>query len=84
MLSREPIATVQRGQRERGRMMDSWRGRREMQTLRKLPNARPKRTAKMATSRVRCCLRYHCTEPAPVMDQLILHQGYNDLRGEQA
>jgi len=74
----------QRGQRERGRMIDSWRGRREMQTLRKLPNARPKRTAKMATSRVRCCLRYHCTEPAPVMDQLILHQGYNDLRGEQA
>jgi hypothetical protein len=31
--------------------MDSWRGRREMQTLRKLPKARPKSTAKMATSR---------------------------------
>lgn len=52
MLSPAPMGAAQRGQRERGRMMDSWRGRREMQTLRKLPKARPKRTTKMETIEV--------------------------------
>jgi hypothetical protein len=47
MLSLERIIAPQRGQCERGWTMDSWRGRREMQTLRKLPKARPKTAAKM-------------------------------------
>jgi hypothetical protein len=37
-----------RGQRERGATIDSCRGRRVMQTLRKLPKASPKSTEKMA------------------------------------
>jgi hypothetical protein len=40
MLSLERIIAPQRGQCERGWTMDSWRGRREMQTLRKLPKAK--------------------------------------------
>jgi hypothetical protein len=50
MLSLDRIIVPQRGQWERGRTMDSWRGRREMQTLRQLPKAKPKTAAKMALS----------------------------------
>jgi hypothetical protein len=53
MLSVERIAAPQRGQRERGRTIDSWPGSRAMQTLRKLPKASPNSTVKMAISRVR-------------------------------
>jgi hypothetical protein len=48
MLSPERIIAPQRGQWERGRTMDSWRGRREMHTLRKLPKASPKTAAERA------------------------------------
>jgi len=51
MLSRFSIGVRQCGQRERGATTDSCRGRREMQTLRKLPKASPARTAKMEMSR---------------------------------
>ena len=50
MLSAGRMETPQRGHRERGWMRDSWRGRREMQTLRKLPKASPKRTTKIEIS----------------------------------
>jgi hypothetical protein len=53
MLSPAAMGAAQCGQRERGRTMDSWRGRREMQTLRKLPKARPRRTTKVAMNRIR-------------------------------
>jgi hypothetical protein len=51
MLSLERIIAPQRGQWERGRTIDSWRGRREMQTFRKLPNAKPKTEAQIPVSR---------------------------------
>ena len=41
MLSYQRIAWPQWGQRERGEMIDSCAGSREMQTFRKLPNSSP-------------------------------------------
>jgi hypothetical protein len=35
------MGRAQRGQRERGVMIDSWRGSRAMQTFKKLPKASP-------------------------------------------
>ena len=51
-LSRAQIDSPHAGQREGGRTIDFPCGRREIQTLRKLPKASPKRTEKMAASRV--------------------------------
>src|ERR1039458_10839578 len=43
MLSYQRMVWPHAMQRERGDTMDSWAGRREMQTLRKLPKSRPTR-----------------------------------------
>jgi hypothetical protein len=61
-LSRVRMGVLQSGQREPGLTIDLCCGRRLMQTFRKLPNASPKRTTKMAISRTVGLLR--ATMPA--------------------